>query len=100
MGLSGCGTPPDASEETSEETMTTDYTVEQARQDPIDLVTSTTELRLRQLGVDLRDPWPGFCKTSENEEGASYTYNLRTAQPLMTYTPMPKRWLITGTVWG
>ena len=61
--------------------MTTDYTVEQARQDPIDLVTSTTEL----LGSDNWEstsgtPWPGFCKTSENEEGASYTYNLRTAQ--------------------
>ncbi|HJF13513.1 MAG TPA: hypothetical protein K8V32_01760 [Enteractinococcus helveticum] len=61
--------------------MTNDYTVEQARQDPIDLVTSTTEL----LDSDNWEsssgtPWPGFCRSSEGEEGASYSYNLLTAQ--------------------
>lgn len=61
--------------------MTTDYTIEQARQDPIDFVTATTEL----LGSDNWEsssgtPWPGTCTLPNGEDGAYYSYSLRTDQ--------------------
>ena len=81
VGVTGCSTEQRATTPVSPETAQADYTIEQARQDPIDLVTATTEL----LGSDNWEsssgtPWPGFCRSSEGEEGASYSYNLLTAQ--------------------
>ena len=58
--------------------MTNDYTVEQARQDPIDLVTSTTELLDSDNWESSSGTQAGFA--SFREGGATPTTTLRSAQ--------------------
>ena len=62
---------------TSEETVNASYTIEQARQDPIDVVTETTEL-LPAEGWSSKagGPWPGECNLDGDEDGAYYEYTV------------------------
>lgn len=61
----------------SEETTTAKYTIEQVRQDPIDVVTETTDL-LPAEGWSSKagGPWPGECSLEDGEDGAYYAFTL------------------------
>ena len=74
VGVTGCSTEPPA-------TAPADYTIEQARQDPIDLVTATTELLdSDEWESTAGTPWPGTCTLPNGEDGTYYSYSLRTDQ--------------------
>src|SRR5699024_2781572 len=75
VGVTGCSTEQRETAPESPETAPADYTVEQARQEPIDFVTDTTEL----LGTDDWEsssgtPWPGPCTLPNGEDGVYYSY--------------------------
>ena len=62
---------------TSEETVNASYTIEQARQDPIDVVTETTELLAAEgWSSKAGGPWPGECSLDGGEDGAYYAYTV------------------------
>lgn len=76
-GLLCCAAMVTGRTSTSEETVNTSYTIEQARQDPIDVVTETTEL-LPAEGWSSKagGPWPGECNLDGDEDGAYYEYTV------------------------
>lgn len=81
VGVTGCSTEQRETTPESAESAQSDYTAKQARQDPIDFVTATTEL----LGSDNWEstsgtPWPGTCTLPNGEDGTYYSYSLRTDQ--------------------
>ncbi|HEY4577117.1 MAG TPA: hypothetical protein VIG67_04610 [Yaniella sp.] len=62
---------------TSEETVNATYTIEQARQDPIEVVTETTELLAAEgWSSKAGGPWPGECSLGGGEDGAYYAYTV------------------------
>src|SRR5690625_1808409 len=68
--VAGCTSNP-------EETTNATYTIEQVRQDPIDVVTETTDL-LPAEGWSSKagEPWPGECSLEDGEEGAYYAFTV------------------------
>ena len=61
----------------SKESMAETYTIEQARQDPIDVVTQTVDLLPSEHWASRAGgPWPAPCTLESGDEGASYSYTL------------------------
>ena len=76
-GLLCCAAMVTGRTSTSEETVNTSYTIEQARQDPIDVVTETTELLAAEgWSSKAGGPWPGECNLDGDEDGAYYEYTV------------------------
>lgn len=68
--VTGCTSSP-------EETTSATYTVEEARQDPIDVVTETTDLLpVQGWSSKAGGPWPGPCSLHDGEQGAHYEFTL------------------------
>ena len=81
VGVTGCSTDQQATTPEAAETAPADDTIEQARQDPIDLVTATTALLASDNWESSSGtPWPGTCTLPNGEDGAYYSYSLRTDQ--------------------
>ena len=79
--VTGCSSEQRETAPALPETAQAAYTIEQARQDPIDLVTATTEiLASDNWESSSGTPWPGTCTLPNGEDGTYYSYSLRTDQ--------------------
>jgi len=79
--VTGCSSEQRETAPALPETAQADYTIEQARQDPIDLVTATTEILASDNWESASGtPWPGTCTLPNGEDGTYYSYSLRTDQ--------------------